>query len=95
MRTSLIAVLLLVLVLDDVYNHPPVMQFWKDFKNDQGIVETLYRIDGGGAWFRKHHNVTVSMIFFRAPQDANKEQTAAATPRVKEEAAFWHRIGVD
>lgn len=84
-----------IVILDDVYNHPPVMQFWEDFKNDQGIVETLYRIDGGGAWFRKHHHVTVSMIFFRAPQDANKEQTAAATPRVKEEAPFWHRIGVD
>ena len=56
---------------DDPYNHEPVMQFWKDFKREQGIVEELNQIDSGGGWFRKRKAIKVDFSFFRKPQDAN------------------------
>jgi hypothetical protein len=47
------------------------MQFWKDFKREQGIVEELNQIDSGGGWFRKRKAIKVDFSFFRKPQDAN------------------------
>ena len=34
-----------IVIFDDVFSHPPVMSAWVDFKSDQGLPETLNRID--------------------------------------------------
>ena len=62
-----------IIIFDDVMSHPPVKQFWKDFKLEQGLKEELVRIDFHSAWFRKTHPVKIDWSFFRAPQDANAE----------------------
>ena len=60
-------------IFDDIMTHSKVMRFWKDFKQDQGVAETLHRIDWNSAYFRKTRAVTVDMSRMRAPQDANKK----------------------
>ena len=48
-------------IFDDIMSHPAVMRFWNDFRADQGVVETLVRIDAHSAYFRKTRAVTVDM----------------------------------
>jgi len=62
-----------IIIFDDVMSHPPVNQFWKDFKLEQGLTEELVRIDFHSAWFRKMRAIKLDWSFFRAPQDANTE----------------------
>ena len=34
-----------IVIFDDVFSHAAVMRAWVDFKGDQGLPETLNRID--------------------------------------------------
>ena len=53
-----------IVILDDVLSHSAVMQFWKDFRHDQGLPEKLVRIDKMSAWFRKQKDVRVDWSEF-------------------------------
>ena len=57
---------------DDVMSHAVVMNFWLDFKKDQGIMEELNRIDKHSAWFRKRDAVQIDASRKHPPQDINK-----------------------
>lgn len=59
-------------IFDDIMSHAAVMRFWNDFKADQGVVETLLRIDRHSAYFHKTRAVKIDMSRMHAPQDANK-----------------------
>jgi len=61
-----------ILIFDDVMSHDAVMRAWKDFKQDQGLPETLNRIDTHSAWFRKEKMITVDKTKMKPPQDINK-----------------------
>lgn len=59
-------------IFDDVMSHAAVMNFWLDFKKDQGIMEELNRIDKHSAWFRKRDAVQIDASRKHPPQDINK-----------------------
>ncbi len=61
-----------IVIFDDVMTHTAVMRCWVDFKNDQGLVEELNRIDLHSAWFRKREEVTINALKKKPPQDVNK-----------------------
>jgi len=61
-----------IVIFDDVYDHPVVMECWEDFKNDQGLPEHLTPIDDNSAWFRKTVAINVDFKHFKPPRDANK-----------------------
>jgi len=61
-----------IIIFDDVMSHEAVARAWLDFKNDQGLPETLNRIDKHSAWFRKEKNVKVDKTKMKPPQDINK-----------------------
>ena len=61
-----------IVIFDDVMSHDEVMRAWKDFKQDQGLPETLNRIDTHSAWFRKEKLITVDKTKMKPPQDINK-----------------------
>lgn len=56
-----------IVIFDDVMSHPPVMQFWKDFKLDQGLSEDLNRIDTHSTWFRKRVETKLDYAKKRPP----------------------------
>jgi len=60
-----------IIIFDDVMSHPQVMNAWLDFKSDQGLPESLNRIDRHSAWFRKEKNVKVDKTKMKPPQDIN------------------------
>lgn len=53
------------IIFDDVLSHPGVMDFWNDFKREQGLVEELIAIDDHSTWFRKTKDITVDWIHYR------------------------------
>ena len=85
-----------IVIFDDVINHPSVARFWNDFKNEQGLEITLNQIDAQSAWFRKPSDVTLDWKYFRAPQDANRENVRQECPEHIREKTFgrchasWH-----
>ena len=63
-----------IVIFDDVMaDHSGVLQFWKDFKKEQKLVEEFNRIDNGSGWFRKIKNIKIDWKYFRAPQDVNRK----------------------
>ena len=46
-----------IVIFDDVFSHPSVLQFWLDFKQDQGLTEKFNRVDRHAGWFRKERAV--------------------------------------
>ena len=61
-----------IVIFDDVFSHAAVMRAWLDFKGDQGLPETLNRIDRHSSWFRKRKAVKVDKTKKKPPQDINK-----------------------
>ena len=61
-----------IVIFDDVFSHAAVMRAWLDFKGDQGLPETLNRIDRHSSWFRKLQMVKVDKTKKKPPQDINK-----------------------
>jgi len=59
-------------IFDDIFSHPHVMRFWKDFQSDQGVAETLHRIDLHSGYFHKTRAVAVDKSRMRSARDANK-----------------------
>jgi O-methyltransferase len=55
-----------IVIFDDVFSHRNVRKFWADFRKDQGITETLVRIDKHSGWFRKQREVTLDWSKFKA-----------------------------
>jgi O-methyltransferase len=56
-----------IVIFDDVFSHPYVLQFWRDFQHDQGLTEELIRIDRHSGWFRKKRVVTLDLTKRRVP----------------------------
>ena len=71
-----------IIIFDDVLSHRNVMRFWKHFKQEQGLVEKLVRIDGHSAWFRKKQEVVLDWKYYRAPQDVNKGDNPRCPPHI-------------
>jgi len=61
-----------IVIFDDVMSHPAVTRCWVDFKNDQGLVEDLIRIDTHSALFRKRKDIKIDASKQHPPQDVNK-----------------------
>jgi hypothetical protein len=61
-----------IIIFDDVFSNGSVMRCWWDFKNEQGLLENLNRIDRHSTWFRKEKGVKLNWDYFGAPQDVNK-----------------------
>lgn len=60
-----------IVIFDDVMSHPPVKQFWIDFKSEQNLPEDLNRIDTHSAWFRKRVHTKIDQSKKHPPQDVN------------------------
>jgi len=60
-------------IFDDVMSHRAVMACWIDFKTDQGLPETLTRIDKHSAYFQKIVDTRIDPTKQHPPQDVNKK----------------------
>jgi len=58
-------------IFDDVMSHRAVMACWIDFKTDQGLPETLTRIDKHSAYFQKIADTRIDPTKQHPPQDVN------------------------
>jgi Macrocin-O-methyltransferase (TylF) len=56
-----------IVIMDDVFSHPGPLQFWLDFRNDQGLTEKMIRIDRHSGWFRKERVVPLDITKIRPP----------------------------
>ena len=60
-------------IFDDVMSHAAVMRCWEDFKADQGLPETLTRIDKHSAYFQKIADTRIDPTKEHPAQDVNKK----------------------
>ena len=58
-------------IFDDVETHPNAMLAWKEFKEDQGLTETLQRIDRHSAFFKKTREISIDYSKKRPAIDVN------------------------
>jgi Macrocin-O-methyltransferase (TylF) len=60
-----------IVIFDDIFSHPAVMEFGNDFKAEKQLPENLVRSDMHSSCFRKEREVVINWNF-RKPRDANK-----------------------
>ena len=60
-----------IVIFDDVFSHHAVMEFWNDFKKDQGVDSELVQIDRHSGWFRKEREVKLDRTKMHPARDAN------------------------